>query len=172
MQYLSDPEYWQRGPLDGIPGLLQPVAHALLQVRAEVHGLMEAFPENALRESVFGMASPGFHLQHISGVIDRLFTYAREESLSEKQMRQLKQEGLPLVDSLSSLLDRLDDQVDRALDQLKNTDPAMLTATRFVGRKRIPTTMIGLYVHAAEHGMRHLGQLLVTARVLASGRRM
>jgi hypothetical protein len=25
-------EVWQRGPINGVPGLLQPVAHALLQV--------------------------------------------------------------------------------------------------------------------------------------------
>jgi uncharacterized damage-inducible protein DinB len=118
------------------------------------------------------MAAPGFHLGHIPGVIDRLFTYAREESLSEGQIEQLKQEDRPSSDSLSSLLNRLDDQVDRALRQLGHTDPASLTAVRFIGRKRIPTTVIGLLIHAAEHSMRHLGQLLVTVRVLESGRRI
>ncbi|MDF2434070.1 MAG: hypothetical protein JWP44_3701, partial [Mucilaginibacter sp.] len=30
---MSKTEVWLRGPLDDMPGLLQPVAHALLQAR-------------------------------------------------------------------------------------------------------------------------------------------
>jgi hypothetical protein len=33
-------EVWLRGPVDHIPVLLQPVAHALLQAREEVNALM------------------------------------------------------------------------------------------------------------------------------------
>ena len=33
-------EVWLRGPVDAIPALLQPVAHALLQAREEVNTLM------------------------------------------------------------------------------------------------------------------------------------
>ena len=39
---------------------------------------------------------------------------------------------------------------------------------REVGRDRIPSTVGGLIFHAAEHTQRHLGQLLVTVRVLSS----
>jgi uncharacterized damage-inducible protein DinB len=35
-----------------------------------------------------------------------------------------------------------------------------------VGRKQTPSTVVGLLFHAAEHTMRHTGQLLVTVRVL------
>ncbi|WP_315817901.1 hypothetical protein [Paraflavitalea speifideaquila] len=38
------PEVWLRGPLDGIPALLQPVAHALLQAQEELHVLLKDFP--------------------------------------------------------------------------------------------------------------------------------
>jgi hypothetical protein len=41
-----------------------------------------------------------------------------------------------------------------------------LTHKRVMGRKLLPTTLIGLYVHAAEHTMRHIGQLSVTVRIL------
>jgi uncharacterized damage-inducible protein DinB len=37
---------------------------------------------------------------------------------------------------------------------------------RFVGRAKLPSTVLGLLVHAAEHTMRHTGQLLVTVQVL------
>ncbi len=36
---VSRPEVWLRGPIDGVPTLLQPVAHALLQAREDVAAL-------------------------------------------------------------------------------------------------------------------------------------
>src|SRR5690242_9408896 len=86
------PEVWLRGPLPSIPSLLQPVAHALLQAREEVMELMEGFPEELLWERPAGVASPGFHLQHLSGVLDRLFTYARGEALDRGQLDALATE--------------------------------------------------------------------------------
>jgi uncharacterized damage-inducible protein DinB len=38
-----------------------------------------------------------------------------------------------------------------------------------VGRGRLPSTVLGLLVHAAEHSTRHMGQAITTARIL-SGR--
>src|SRR5665213_1873275 len=166
MPYETQPEFWLRGPVGHIPALLQPVAHGLLQVRAEVNSLMLNFPEQRLWVRIAGLAAPGFHLQHISGVIDRLFTYARGEQLSEKQMTRLKEEGQNENMSLPELLARLNRQVDSAMDQLRETKEGTLTNERQVGRKRVPATVIGLLVHAAEHSMRHTGQLLVTIRIV------
>ena len=39
------PEVWLRGPLPGVPSVLQPVGHALLQAREEVEAIMQDFPE-------------------------------------------------------------------------------------------------------------------------------
>src|SRR4051812_40383107 len=89
------PEVWLRGPLEGIPALLQPVAHALLQARAELNHLMSGFPDEFLWERVAGTASPAFHLQHLTGVLDRLYTYARAEPLTEGQLSYLNAEGKP-----------------------------------------------------------------------------
>jgi len=166
LPYETKPEFWLRGAVDHIPALLQPIAHGLLQVRAEVNSLMVNFPEHRLWVRVAGLAAPGFHLQHIPGVIDRLFTYARGEQLSEKQMTRLKEEGQNENMSLPELLARLNRQVDSAMDQLRETKEGTLTNERQVGRKRVPATVIGLLVHAAEHSMRHTGQLLVTIRVV------
>src|SRR5262249_23037834 len=87
------PEVWLRGSLPDIPALLQPVAHALLQAREEVARMMEDFPEDRLWDRPAGVASVAFHLQHLAGVVDRLFTYARRESLSEDQTQALEAEG-------------------------------------------------------------------------------
>jgi hypothetical protein len=161
-------EFWLRGPMPGIPAMLQPVAHTILQVRDEVNRYMADFPEIFLWVKPNGMASPGFHLQHICGILDRLFTYARGEMLNEQQFTYLSIEGKePEKEcSVNQLLAALNEQVDKAIEQLSNTDEATLTQVRGVGRAQIPATVIGLLVHAAEHSMRHTGQLLVTARLL------
>jgi uncharacterized damage-inducible protein DinB len=64
-------------------------------------------------------------------------------------------------------LAKLDEQVDQTLDYLKTVDPGMLTEARTVGRKQLPSTVIGLLFHAAEHTMRHTGQLLVTVKMVS-----
>ena len=68
------PEVWLRGPVPGVPPPLQPVAHALLQAREEIEAMMQGFPEHKLWERPAGVASVGFHLQHFSGVLSRLFS--------------------------------------------------------------------------------------------------
>lgn len=186
------PEVWLRGPLPGLSAFLQPVAHALLQAREEVRELMEGFPEDRLWDRPGGLASAGYHLQHLTGVLDRLFTYARGETLSDEQLRTLAAEGKSVsvgesarfgdgnLDSrdknpasgegnmLSSreLVDRFGLQVDLALEQLRRTPELLLEETRGVGRAQLPSTVLGLLVHAAEHLQRHTGQLLVTTRIL------
>ncbi len=86
-------EVWLRGPLPGVPPLLQPVGHALLQAREEVIASMQGFPEAHLWDRPAGVASVGFHLQHLAGVLDRLFTYARGVALSPQQLDALAREG-------------------------------------------------------------------------------
>ena len=78
---MSPPETWLRGPVPDIPPLLQPVAHALLQAAEEVAALLTDFPAEKLAERPLGLASVGFHLRHLTGVLDRTFTYARSEAL-------------------------------------------------------------------------------------------
>ncbi|AKD05211.1 DinB family protein [Pontibacter korlensis] len=161
-------EVWLRGPLPDMPGLLQPVAHALLQAREEVQAKMQHFPDELLWNKPAGVASVGFHLQHLRGVLDRLFTYARNEQLTQAQLDALKEEGKPAdkVFHVQDLVRAFEQQVDKALEQLRQTDEHTLLETRGVGRKQVPSTVLGLLVHAAEHTQRHVGQLLVTARVL------
>jgi uncharacterized damage-inducible protein DinB len=150
-----------------VPPLLQPVAHSLLQSREEIAAITDGFPEELLWERPGGVASVGFHLQHLTGVVDRLLTYARGESLSSAQRSRLAAEGKSgeLAPALPDLLTAFSQQVDVALDQLRGTHEASLSEAREVGRAKLPSTVIGLLFHAAEHSQRHVGQLLVTVRV-------
>jgi hypothetical protein len=158
------PEVWLRGPLPDIPALLNPVAHALLQAREEVEALMKDFPEEQLWTRPGGVASAGFHLQHLTGVLDRLFTYARGEKLTTGQLDALKSEGQGHM-SASNLVDAFYRQVDLALEELRTIHESILLQPRKVGRGELPSTVLGLLVHSAEHVQRHVGQLLVTVRV-------
>lgn len=158
-------EYWMEGPLEGIPALLQPVAHTLKQIEYEARTLLADFPDEHLYAMPAGRASVGFHLKHISGVMDRMFTYAANVGLSEAQFTYLAAEKQP-DSSLGELLDRLQTQVQACLEKLKTTPVDQLTQVRYLGRHRLEVTLIGLLFHSAEHGMRHLGALLVTAAIL------
>jgi len=165
-------EVWLRGTLPGILPALQPVAHALLQAHEELNELTTDFPDALLWNKPAGMASVGFHLEHLAGVLDRLFTYARGELLSAQQLQALQEEGKPKPQEVTAsiLVAQFNNQVELSLAQIKNTPEEELFETRGVGRARIPSTVLGLLVHAAEHTMRHLGQLLVTVKVVKSGR--
>ena len=163
---MEEPEVWLRGPISNIPLLLQPVAHAILQSLEDVERLMKDFPSEKLWERPGGVASPGFHLLHLTGVIDRLFTYARGEVLSPEQFQYLKQEASPGSGSVSDLLSNFRLQVEKSFRQLKQTDEASLLNPIGVGRKKLPSNVLGLLFHAAEHTQRHTGQLLVTVRVV------
>lgn len=171
MQNENKLEVWLRGPLPGIPALLQPVAHALLQALEEISPLQDKFSSDLLWKRPAKVASVGFHLQHLTGVLDRLFTYAREESLNEIQLEYLKNEKTEPFPgcSYADLLKRFDSQIQNAISQLKQTDESTLTDVRYVGRAQVPSTHLGLLFHAAEHTQRHVGQLLVTARILLAG---
>lgn len=183
-------EVWLRGPVPSLSGYLQPVAHALLQAQEEVTALMQGFPEERLWDRPAGVASPGFHLQHLTGVLDRLFTYAAGQPLSGEQLAALAAEGKPPASYatpagsgpegilareeaivreeflVQELVDRFNRQIDKSLAQLEQTREQTLTEVRGVGRAQLPSTVLGLLVHAAEHTQRHVGQLLVTVRIL------
>ncbi|HEX8428219.1 DinB family protein [Hymenobacter sp.] len=164
-------EFWLRGPLPEVPPLLQPVAHALLQARQEVETALHDFPDALLTARPAGVASVGFHLRHLAGVLDRMQTYARQEVLTEAQLAYLAGENaVPTTPgSTAALVQHFGKQVDQMLAYLPTVPEATLSDFRPVGRAKLPSTVIGLLVHAAEHTTRHVGQLLVTARVVRAG---
>jgi uncharacterized damage-inducible protein DinB len=163
----STPEVWLRGPVPGVPQLLQHVAHALLQAAEDVERMTAGLPADQLWTRPGGAACIGFHLQHLTGVVDRLFTYARGEPLSEAQREALAAESRPGKGSVGvvELVAAFRRQVESAIEQLRQTDETQLVAPRGVGRAQLPSTVLGLLSHAAEHAQRHVGQLLVTVRV-------
>jgi hypothetical protein len=166
---MADTEWWQRGPIDGVPAVLQPVAHILLQVRESVGEIVAPLTEPQWNARPAGVASAAFHVRHITGVVDRLFSYARGHALSPEQFAAIKVEGeeLHAVD-VAAVLAALSARVDAALAELRTIDVTTLGDFRGVGRAQLPSTVIGCLVHGAEHAMRHVGQLSVTTRIVRS----
>jgi hypothetical protein len=170
---MANTEWWQRGPVEGVPAVLQPVAHILLQVRESVGELAAGLTIDEWNARPAGVASCAFHVRHMAGVIDRLFTYARDGGLSDAQFTALRAEGDPATDDrdVERMLAALSERVDAAVAELRTTDPATLGDFRGVGRAQLPSTVIGCLVHGAEHAMRHVGQLSVTSRIVRAGMR-
>ena len=161
------PEAWLRGPIAGVPPLLQPVAHALEHAREDAHAAVERCPAERLWARVGDAPSVGFHVRHLAGALDRLYTYARGEVLSPPQRAALAREASPgdALPPAAALLAELDQTIERAIAQLRDTDVASLLEGRGVGRQQLPSTVLGLLVHGAEHAARHAGQAITTARM-------
>jgi uncharacterized damage-inducible protein DinB len=165
---MSNPEVWLRGPLPDVIPELQPVAHSLMQVREEI---AEAASVSAaqLWARPGGAASIGFHLMHLAGSLDRLLTYARGRTLNAAQRDALAAEdredtSRTAADLVTAALDALD----RALVQVQATALCTLDEAREVGRARLPSTVLGLLVHAAEHAQRHSAQIITMRKVIGS----
>ena len=170
----EQPEVWLRGAVDGFEPLLMPVAHALLQVREDLERLAARVPAVHVWLRPGGAASIGFHVRHTGGALDRLFTYARGESLTDQQIRALRAEGVagePPA-ALAEIVADVRTIIERALDQLRSTPVESLLEPRRVGRAGLPATTLGLLFHAAEHSTRHVGQAITTARVLTADTRV
>lgn len=160
-------EFWLQGPVEGISSLLQPAAHALLQSESELGKYLKGFPKELLWKKINGRASVGFHIQHITGVLDRMMTYSEGESLSEEQFSYLEREGEEDFNlEVEYLQQRFSNQVKKALAYFRNISEEKLKEKRTVGRKKLPSTVLGLLFHAGEHSQRHIGQLLVTVSIL------
>ena len=158
-------EAWQRGPVPGFEPLRMPVVHALIQAREDLERLVTTVPPDHVWRRPGGAASIGFHVRHAGGALDRLFTYARGESLSAAQRAALKAEGEPgdPPASLAAVVADVNRIIEAAFQQLRETPRESLLDDRKVGRAGLPATVLGLLFHAAEHTTRHVGQAITTA---------
>ena len=172
MSSVPQTEVWQRGPVPGFDPLLMPVVHALLQVREDLERLAGEVPSEHVWLRPGGAASIGYHVRHTGGALDRLFTYARGEALSDEQRAALREEGAPgdPPAPLPAVVRSVDTLIDKALRQLAATPRESLLEERRLGRAGLPTTVLGLLFHAAEHCTRHVGQAITTAKIVGSRR--
>jgi len=162
----NEREAWLGGTLEGVSPVLMPAAHALVQAGRDIERAANGLTASQIWTPPHGAPSVGFHLRHIAGSINRLLTYARGEQLSETQLTALTVEGKADEHDGAMLAELANKQIDEAVAVIKTTDEAMLFDNRYVGRERLPTNVIGLLFHIAEHTQRHTGQIVTTAKIV------
>ena len=162
------PEVWLRGPLPDVSPLLMPAAHCLLQCREEIAAATSMLTPHQLWARPGGAASIGFHLRHIVGSLDRLLTYARGTQLEREQLQALRAESEPGTppDTASTLIASVEAAIDSAVGVLRGTPDTELLVPRSVGRAGLPSNVLGLLFHCAEHTHRHTGQIVTTAKIV------
>jgi uncharacterized damage-inducible protein DinB len=149
-------EPWLRGPITGVDPLTAPVLYAFTQAREDLARYSEGLTVEQLWTSTVG-----FHIRHIARSTERLIGYL-EGRLPEKLG-----DGDPGA-TREELLAELDDAFERAEKVVRAIDPATLREARSVGRKGLPTTVIGLLTHIAEHTQRHVGQAITAAKAIGA----
>ena len=160
-------EAWLRGPIEGVPPHLMPVFHSFAMVREDLARYTEGLSTEDVWRRTGPLPSLGFHLRHIAHSVDRLVTYLCGDQLSDPQIAALKQEADPGA-TLAELLAGIDASLRDAEQRIRSIGPTMLQEPRYIGKKRLPSTALGLLVHIAEHTQRHLGQAITTAKLLRS----
>ena len=161
-------EPWLRGPVAGVDGFLQPAAHALLQALEDLERAARDLSPDELAMRPGGAASVAFHLRHVAGSIGRLLTYARGDALSDEQRRALVAEstGGNAPGDAAELIAQLRTAIMGAIDTMRATPREVLLEARPIGRQALPSTVLGLIFHVAEHTQRHTGQAIATAKVV------
>ncbi len=161
-------EAWLCGPLPDVSPLLMPAAHALIQAARDIELAAAGLSDEEMWREPGGAPSVGFHLRHVAGSIDRLFTYTHGEQLNEEQLQELAAEAAPdePAADAATLVSIVKARIECALQVLRATADESLAEPRAVGRARLPSTVFGLLFHIAEHTQRHCGQIVATARIV------
>lgn len=144
--------------------MIAPALYGLQQTREDLARHTAGLSDSQVWARPHGLAPLGFHLRHLAGSLDRLAIYLEGQSLDAEQLAALAAEMTPGA-SLDDLLAGVERALRRAEQAIRAVDPADFCQPRWVGRKRLPTTVIGLLVHIAEHTQRHLGQAIGAAQL-------
>lgn len=166
---MAQPEPWLRGRIDGLDPARSHLLYTFEQAREE----LVAFCSRLTIEELWAVphprvASVGFQLRHIAGSVDRLATYLRGEQLTAEQLAVLKAEQEPGGAAFADLMALVETAFDRTETLVRSLSQDSLADPRFVGRRQLPTTVGGLVIHISEHTQRHLGQAVLTAKLVSA----
>jgi uncharacterized damage-inducible protein DinB len=158
-------EPWLRGTLTEIEPVRRAVLHALELANEDVSRWAEDLGDAEMFAQPVGLPSVAFQLRHMSRSLDRLMTYAEGRQLDERQFAELSSEadgGATAAEVLAEFREGLQSAKSRVLA----IESGSFDEARGVGRKGLPTTVVGLLIHCAEHTQRHSGQMVTTAKVV------
>jgi uncharacterized damage-inducible protein DinB len=158
------PEPWLRGPIDGVDALTAPILYAFEQASEDLAHHTDGLTTDQIWATPYGFGSVGFHIRHIGRSVDRLMSYLDLRLLSAEQLAGLSTEHDPGA-TIEQLFAELDEVFLATQLRVRLLDPSTLRDVRTVGRKKLPTTVIGLLTHIAEHTQRHVGQAISAAKL-------
>jgi len=159
-------EPWLRGTLGEIEPVRRGVLHALELASEDVKRWAAGLNEAEWFTRPAGLPPVAFQLRHIVRSLDRLLTYAEGRPLSEEQLRALKTEMEP--GRAAEVLKEFRLGLERAMERVLAIQPETFGEARGVGRQMLPTTVVGLLIHCAEHTQRHVGQMVTTMKVVTA----
>jgi len=166
-------EPWLRGTHADVPAAARAVLHALDLALGDLTQWTAGLTDAEVHSQPLGLTPIAFHLRHIAGSTDRILLYAEGGQLSPEQLATLKAESASegKQESLAELLSHVELAFNHAAGRIRMLATANLDTPRFVGRKQLPTSIGGALIHVADHTMRHVGQVITTAKTLKALRK-
>lgn len=158
-------EPWLRGTHSGVPAAGRAVLHALELALDDIRKWTDGLTDAEIHARPVGLNSIAIQLRHIAGSVDRILTYAEGDQLSAEQLAVLKAETTG-DEGLTSLLATVQASFANAAERVRALAIEDLETPRTVGRKQLPTSLGGALIHVADHTQRHVGQVVLTAKLL------
>ena len=161
-------EPWLRGTNAEIAPVQRAVVHALELAGEDVRRWCFPLSAQEIDAEIFGLPSVGFQVRHMARSLDRLLTYAEGLQLSEAQRDALASERSAVGD----LQREFETALAGSIGRVRAFSPAQFGQVRGVGREKLPTTVVSLLIHVAEHTQRHVGQAITTAKIVIAMRKV
>lgn len=162
-------EPWLRGTHGEIPAAPRAVLHALELALDDLKAWTADLTDAEIHAHPLGLNSIAFLLRHIAHSTDRILTYAEGNQLSAAQFTAYKNEQGG-EETKAELLAEVESTFAAAAQRIRALAGADLETVRGVGRKNLPTSIGGAMVHVADHTMRHVGQVITTAKLIKAQR--
>jgi len=163
------PEPWLRGTLTEVPAVQRAVLHALELAEEDLKRWCGGLSGEEINFCPSGLPPVAFQLRHIARSLDRLLTYAEGRDLSQEQLAALKGELNPGANR-NDLFSELEEGICSSAERVRAFETSQLEEPRSVGKRAMPTTVAGLLVHVADHTQRHVGQAIITAKIVMARR--
>jgi hypothetical protein len=159
-------EPWLRGTLGEVEPVKRAVLHALELAAEDVERWCDGLSDEEMFARPAGLPPVAFQLRHIARSLDRLLTYAEAKTLSREELAALGSE----MDggSAGEVMEEVREGLGLAMERVRVFSVESFGEMRGVGRAGLPTTVVGLLIHCAEHTQRHVGQMVTTVKVVKS----
>ena len=167
---MSDlPEPWLRGPIPGLSPLIAPILYAFQQAREDLARFTEGLSTEQIWARPHGFGPVGFHLRHIAGSVERLMMLPGRPAAQTRATGRTERGDGAGRHARRIAGRRSAPRWTKPRKIVRRIDPATLAEPRGVGRKQLPTTVIGLLTHIAEHTQRHVGKAISAAKLARLG---